>query len=383
MSPKKLLIILTIILALIIAGLLAYNSLLVKELPPEEEGDTKGQPGLPSADDSDHQEDGALITGGIKAISQEAVIGPAVDKDKIKYYLAQNGNVFQSNFDGSELTRLSSDLLPNLIDVLWSHNKEMAITSFEDNGLVKKYYYNHQNEISKALDKNIRSLSWAPKQNKIAYQYYDPKTQKNNISIADTDGSNWENIFETRMKNLIVEWPGPDKLSLRTRPSGLAQSVLYTLDINSGNFQKIIKETYGMSSLWSPDGDKILFTETDYQGKNIKLKMTDTISQTTKEFNFATLPEKCVFSQDNRTLFCAVPQEIPQQSTMPDDYYKGAIPADDEFWQINLETEEMTQIYQSALEKKSYDAQNLILSPKEDYLLFINQKDGQLYSLGL
>ncbi|GAJ16386.1 unnamed protein product, partial [marine sediment metagenome] len=96
-----------------------------------------------------------------------------------------------------------------------------------------------------------------------------------------------------------------------TKPSGLAQGVVYIIDLATDDFQKILGETYGLTALWSPLGDKLLFSETDNQGKNLKLKIADLAKSTIGELNFVTLPEKCVWGQDNRTLFCAVPKTIP------------------------------------------------------------------------
>ncbi len=69
-------------------------------------------------------------------------------------------------------------------------------------------------------------------------------------------------------------------------------------------------------------------------------------------------------------------------ATWPDDYYKGLITLKDDFYKINLETDEKTKILGSTIQF-SYDAQDLFLSPKEDYLFFTNRSDGLLYSLKL
>jgi hypothetical protein len=372
MSLKKILIILIILLIIVIGILVVYNFFLKKEPAISPGTETPSQTRRPS------------LSTQIKAISQESVLGTTIDGQKVKYYTVSNGNVFESSFDGSGLTRISSNLLPGLLKVLWSANKDKVIAVFEDKGQTKKYFYDYNTGVSTALDRNIRWVSWSPHQDKIAYQYYNSQTQDNNISIANPDGSEWTNILPTRMKNLIVEWPSPNKVSLRTRPSGLAQSVVYLIDLTNNNFEKILNETYGLTVLWSPLADKILFSETDNQGKNLKLKIADLTKSTIKELNLVTLPEKCVWSQDNRTLFCAVPKSISKLAVLPDDYYKGKISLADDFWRINLDSEEATQIFKAEDEESTaYDAQELLLSPQEDYLLFINKKDGLLYSLKL
>ena len=94
------------------------------------------------------------------------------------------------------------------------------------------------------------------------------------------------------------------------------------------------------------------------------------------------MADKCVWSKDDRTVFCAVPQQISENAVWPDDYYKGLTIVNDDFYKINLETGEKTKIAGSQ-EGYGYDAQELFLSPKEDYLFFVNRRDGLLYILKL
>ena len=373
MSLKKILIILIILLVLVVGLLAVYNFFLKNEEPVEP---TLTPPTTTTPTTS--------LTGPIKPISQEPILDPIIDGQKVKYYSKNNGYVFESSFDASERTRLSSNILTNLLKIIWSSNKDKVIAIFDDEGEVKKYFYDYQTGKSTLLNQDIRHIAWSPSEDKIAYQYYNSQTEDNNISIANPDGSQWTTVFTTRMKNLIVEWPNSEQIAIRTKPSGLAQSVVYTIDLATGDFQKIISEIYGLTVLWSPLGDKMLFSETDNQGKNLKLKIADLAKSTIGELDFVTLPEKCVWSQDNRTLFCAVPKTISNLATMPDDYYKRLVSLADDFWVINLDIGEKNKIYIPTDEEEiSYDVQQLLLSPLEDYLLFINKRNGHLYSLEL
>ena len=382
MTPKKILIILIIILLIVISILIGYNFFLKKDLPIN----TKDTSGIfPQSDSaSPPTKTGASLSGQIKPISQEPVLGMIIDGIKVRYYSANNGNVFESNLDGSGLTRISSVVLTGLVKIIWSPDKNKTIAIFNDNEQIKKYFYEFNTQINTSLDKNIRWVAWSPAGHKIAYQYYDPQNKDNNISVAEPDGSQWNNIFNTRMKNLIVEWPNSELVSIRTKPSGLAQSVIYTINLTDNKFKKILDETYGFTVLWSPLGDKLLFSETDSQGKNLKLKIADLKQSTIKELSLATLPEKCVWSQDNRTIFCAIPKDISDLATLPDDYYKRTVSFNDDFWRMNLDTEEILKIFESKNEQATaYNAKELLLPPLENYLLFINQKDNLIYSLEL
>ncbi|MBL7053204.1 MAG: hypothetical protein ISS02_00880 [Candidatus Portnoybacteria bacterium] len=382
MTPKKILIILIIVLLIVISILIGYNFFIKKDLPDDVINNTGSFPQSGGA--SPNTGSGTSFSGQIKPISQEPSLGMVIDGIKVKYYSVNNGNVFESNFDGSGLTRISSAVLTGLSKIIWSPDKNKTIAIFDNNGEIKKYFYDFNTQVNTSLDKDIRWVTWSSNGNKIAYQYYNSQNEDNNISTANPDGSQWKNILNTRMKNLIVEWPSSELVSIRTKPSGLAQSVIYTINLTDNKFEKILNEAYGFTVLWSPLGDKLLFSETDSQGKNLKLKIADLTQSTIKELSLATLPEKCVWSQDNRTIFCAIPKTISDLATLPDDYYKGTTSFNDDFWRINLDTEKVTKIFESKnAEATSYDAKELLLPPLENYLLFINQKDNLIYSLEL
>jgi len=319
----------------------------------------------------------------LKPISQEKVIAPTLTSDgqKVKYYI-QNGQVLETDFNGLETKKISEKTLNGLLKIIWSPDKEKVIGIFNENNSIKKIFFNYANEQSSTLNSNIGFISFSPDSKKIAYQYTDPQSGQSNISIADPDGQNWKTIFKTRAENLIVEWPEKEKISPRTLPSGLAPGLLYTLKSNSGDFLKILSDKYGLIAKWSTKGDKILYSMVNTEAKNPKLFLFDTNNQQEKSLEINGLADKCVFAKDNQTIFCALPQEFSDNAIWPDDYYKGLIIVNDDFYKINLETGKKTKIAQSTLET-GYDAQELFLSPQEDYLFFINRRDGLLYSLKL
>ena len=139
-----------------------------------------------------------------------------------------------------------------------------------------------------------------------------------------------------------------------------------------------------MSIKWSPQGDKILYSKTGSNGKGIGLYLSPKNGSTETNLGLYTLIEKCAWSLDNRTIFCAIPKNISQDNVFPDDFYKGSFVSDDDFWKINLESNEKTVLLEE-WEKgyATYDATDLFLSPLENYLFFVNKRDGLLYSIEL
>ena len=391
MSAKKILIIAGVLLTLIGGTLLVYN-FFFKNQTATENPETSGS--LPQTSNSlatplpgqTQNPTGSTTVNQtnlkIKPISQEKVFGATigVDGQTVKYYSRFNGQVYQSAFDGSGLKKISATTLNGLIKVLWSPDKEKIISVFSDNNQTKKYFYDYGSGQNSRLNANVGYVAWSPDSKKIAYQFTSAASEQSNISISDPDGTNWKNIFKTRLDNLIVEWPSKEKISIRTQVSGLSQSLLYVIDSATGDFTKILSDIYGLNVLWSPKADKILYSKTDSRGRSPALILADETGINSQDPKLAGLVDKCVWSKDDRTIFCALPQEFSENAVWPDDYYKGLVILADDFYKINLETGEKTKIIGSTAQF-GYDAQNLFLSPKEDYLFFTNRSDGLLYSL--
>ncbi len=392
---KKILIVLIVILILVLAGLLVYK-FFFKKISPESGGTGQfpsggqlppgQQPGQPGEEPGTGGQVIPQAEQRIKAISQEAVYSPTItnDKTQVTYYLRSNGTIWQSNFDGSNLSQTSNNALENLAGVLWSGEKNKTIIIFQDGiGNITKYFYDLSNNKAGLLNKNIQDITWSFDGKKIAYQYYNEATKDNTITVSNPDGSNYSMILKTRLKNLLINWPKGTEIYLQDRPSGIAPSSLYSLNPNTKSLSEIFSDIYGLNVKWSPNGNKILYSKTVSGGKSIVLYVADRNGSNEKSTGISTLIEKCAWPQDLRYLYCAIPKNINEAEVLPDDFYKGVFLSDDDFYKINIETGEKIKLLEDSQLKEIYDTNDVFLSPQEDYLFFINKVNGLLYSIRL
>jgi len=313
-------------------------------------------------------------------ISNEKVISPTIKDGKINFFSQTNGELFEINLDGSNLQKIPATSLTDLIKIIWSPDNDKVVGIFKENEQIKKYFFDYKNNKSISLSQNLRWVTWSPDSNKIAYQYIDEIKGINVISVSEPDGSNWKNIFNTRIEDLIINWPLEDKISIHPKPSGHAPGMIALINPITEFYEIVLSNIFGLSINWSSKGDKFIYSNTDSDGKNLKLYLWNEKNKTSKELDFITLPEKCTFDQDGLNIFCAIPQKISLNAVWPDDYYMGIISTKDDLYKINLETNEKIKIIASG-DDQYYDAKELMISPNQDYLIFINKRDGKLYSV--
>lgn len=370
-KTKKILIILGSTLTLTFVAILVYYLFF------------KGTPTITTPPGSEIYEGSGLGEQGIKRllpITQESVLGASINEENGKIlYFSLNGEINSINFDGTEKTKIGVMTTDGIGDVSVSKNGKNILAKITSQPGVSKYIvYNIKKNSLKSLPERTVAASFDPSGENIAIAL-DKTLSK--ISTINIESGETTEITIARIPDIVIDWHGTDVVAIKTKPSGLAFGLLYNLDLKTKEISRILGNINGLTSLFSPSSKRALISQTSSDtGKELSLSVINMEKNTKQSIGLFTLPEKCAWFNDDRTIICAsINAENEGKYVMPDDYYKGKIKfSSEDIVRINLDTGQKQNMINGV-----FDAQNLFLSKDEAYLYFINRVDGRLYRLTL
>ena len=194
--------------------------------------------------------------------------------------------------------------------------------------------------------------------------------------ISNIDGSNQHTVWNSPLTEWRPQWVNGTTIAMTTLASREADGYLYFLDTKTGNFQKVLGPTRGLTTLVSPDGKTVMVSQSTDSG--ITTGFYNTTTGVYRNSDLVTLPEKCFWSS-NTVVTCGIPQTIPS-GVYPDDWYQGTQSFSDNLWSIDTVSGATTDILNPS---QSFDMIHIRTSPDGNYAYFINKTDGTLWSYRL
>lgn len=305
----------------------------------------------------------------------------------IKYSDKTNGNIYQTLIEDLEEKVYSSTIIPNVHETLFTKNN--VIYRYLKNGntivtflgeLPKEVLGqdSNNNEIfGSFLPDGIKDISVS--QNKENIFYLNP-TKNGIVGVLVNSTGIKNNIFESSFSEWYSSWVNDDLIILNTKPSGIVDGFAYLLNTKNKSFDKILDKVKGLTTLANKDLSSILYSD-----NNLSLKLFNPNTSAIRNLRINTHSEKCTWSNDNVTLYCAIPKTLEGGYIYPDAWYQGEVSYDDEIWKINTETGARTKLInpQDLYENEVIDAINLSLDKDEKTLFFMNKVDSTLWGFNL
>ena len=328
-------------------------------------------------------------------LTQKAVSGATfiekiqADKTKtglVRYFEKATGHIYDIDPLTGTAARISNTTIPNIFEVYWSPAGDKAVIRYIENNekgvedTVRNFsvlYLAATSTHGTFLLSTIKTIAASPKTDKI---FYLAPFENEYIGItASFADDKQKQILSIPFGEFQASWIGERIISLVTKPSSGVEGYLYKLDPTTGAFERILKGIPGLTALWSPDSEFVLYSASGYN--DLKLNIYNMKEKKTIPFNLTTLPEKCSWSPTRRgIIYCAIPSILPI-GDYPDDWYQGVVSFSDRIWRINV-MDGTTQIISSDT-GNTFDFVHPFLSKNENYLFFQNKIDGTLWSLNL
>lgn len=315
-----------------------------------------------------------------------------------RYIERATGHIFETTSHNLTNERISNTTIPKIYESFFLENKDQFVLRYlDENENIETYIAtikktdSEENSSNKTfldgvfLQKNIFDITPSPKGDNLFLLTNNPNQTSSSVTVGyitpSSKPKDQKLVFNSPISEWNAEWGSNDKIFLNTKASNFSNGFLYKLDINSEEFDKVVGPHKGMSSRISPDNKKIIFSTTN--GKDIKTKIEDLEKRTLKNVKADTLAEKCIWNKTSTIIYCAVPQNYPE-AIYPDYWYLGIVSFNDSIVKMDIENQ-TSEIIMSANSETSenLDIIDLQLSPKEDFLLFTNKIDLNLWSLDL
>ena len=285
------------------------------------------------------------------------------------------GNIYENLASSTDVSRTSNLTSPGVQEATFISPTTVFTQELDlDNETIIRSYVNLYKETATS------TLYTASKKRVFVYADYvsiSPENKKMFYTLTNTgkayvsnlDLSSVLNVLNTNITQWIPQYINKKTLSLTTKPSAYFPGYLFF--VNSDGTQEnqyILGEKYGLTTLTSPNNTKVLYNE--IENDSLFTSIYDTKTKKTVRLTQATLTEKCVWSNDSKKIYCAIPQTL-KLAPYPDAWYQGKTEFSDNIWSINPETGkfDIEVALQDQVPQK-IDAYNLKISSNKQYLLF-------------
>lgn len=343
-----------------------------------------------------------------RQLSDKAVAGEyAYEKNGeqfVRYVEKETGYIFDVKIKDGTTTQITNTTIPRLYEAKWALHGNAVILRYLDDGplggirdtIKTPLAYLSLPDASSTdpmgklrlefLPDNITDVSISPNGKSLFYLL---KTNDGvSGSIVDISTKVTKEVFRNSFSEWIPELLDNGEIILTTKASSAVKGYAYRYTPKTGAFERLIREKTGLITHANNSGSKILFAGNVSQ--NIIFGAYDP-----KGFNnhggdityeqiipLSTLPEKCVWRGDDVHIFCAAMNSTLPQNTLPDEWYQGVVSFNDSFWSANIDSGEITLLANpQTLINNEFDVITPTLSSDQGYFIFINKKDGTLWSM--
>ncbi|MEK7086932.1 MAG: hypothetical protein AAB935_01600 [Patescibacteria group bacterium] len=312
----------------------------------------------------------------IKKISEQPVFDFWLVPDTGEiYYLTPDGKILSAK-DGPDL-EISTQTINALNFIEVGPGNQKILAAFGSPRAPQWGIFDLIDKVWRPLPADITNATWGAKENELIAIL---KTL-GGLNLATVDLSKTPPNYKTlikdfRLKDVRFTLAAPERLIITELPSANYTGRVWQLDLKTLTFNLILAPENGLTLGWSQDKN-VVFKFSSENG----FSLFNQNFQETAPLFFSTLPTKCETSGTS-TIYCFVPQDVPDDVILPDDYFQNKFYSVDDLYTINLETDETKKIFKSS-ENGAPTIDGKKPKALSSGLYFINRYDNYLYELKL
>ncbi|NTW46043.1 MAG: hypothetical protein HGB18_03275 [Candidatus Moranbacteria bacterium] len=320
----------------------------------------------------------------IVAVTDFAVIG-ATDLDESHLAYFHGRNLKRSTLGGGAEEILIDNLPGTAADASWSPDRSKVLVLLGTESGDRWHLVTLSDRKVTPLRNGISSPKWSNLSERIYYSYTDPGTGKAELDSAKPDGTDWKKISSlTSPTSFLQTIPSSATLSFWSRPSAFEETSMSIVPATGGEPRRIFSGKFGADYLWSPDGSKVLISNTVTKGgADVRLGIANRDGGEFRTLLVPTIVSKAVWSKDGKTVYYALPLSIPENSVLPNDYYNRPIHTQDSFWKIDTSTGKSERIIDPEAIGGTYDSIDPFMDQSQSYLFFTDRTSGKLFRIRL
>lgn len=293
----------------------------------------------------------------------------------------KSGTILDMTLRGTNETEVKKLSLEGVEGAIWSPTGTEVLIRM-NNGVTMRYNPSEKELVQ--LRGGLDFVEWADIEGRIIYKYFDQETGERSLNVADSNGLNLQKLANIDYRDVtFAQIPESSHVAFWPAGDAFEQTRLSTVSIFNPTTPEIhFADLFGADYLFSPDGKKMLISSTlDKGGSQITLGVASADGGSYQNLRIPTVVQKAVWSNDNKTVYYALPNDIPPGSVMPNDYKEGKFTTRDTIWKVDVTTGKADRIITPQDITEKIDATNLTLTPEEDALLFINRTNQLLYRM--
>ncbi len=304
----------------------------------------------------------------------------------VVYYDAENAKFYRYNDDGTT-SLLSNKEFYSVEKVTWSKDRTRAIIEYPDDS---KIFYDFVQDKAVTLPKEVQDPAFSPNGEQLAYKYESSDPQNSWLVVSKPDGTEAQRIEPIGDKGdqVQVAWSPDNKVVALYRASvSVSQEEVLPIGQNDENFKSLLVDGFYFQGAWNPNGSKLLYqvvsAASDYNPTLwVADANTDSLGSGKMSLGLNTTIDKCVFSSDNATVYCAVPTSMETGSGLAPDLRQDT---NDVIYKIDLVTGLKNLIANPLTDQGqgNFSIGSLVLTKDEDSLVFWDEKNNQAYKIKL